>query len=75
MSVQPETETNHGGEETEQLNQGDNVLGIDLQDECCPDCGREIQRTVFSYQAYCPVCDTIWGRIKQFLSLTNNNGD
>ena len=52
-----------------QLNQGDNALGVDLSDDICPDCGRNTQRTMFSYRAYCPVCDTLWGRLKQLLGV------
>ena len=64
----PSEQPEHG------LNQGDNTLGIDLDDETCPDCGREIQRKMFSYRAYCPVCDTIVGRLKRRLGLTDKKG-
>jgi len=59
---------------TEQLNQGDAIFGINLDDEHCPDCGREILRTLFSYRAYCPICDTWSGKLRRKLGLVDDQG-
>ena len=66
-----DTEHADGSAETEQLNQGDHVFGIDLDDEHCPDCGREVLRGLFTYRAYCPICDAWAGRLKVWLGLVD----
>ena len=48
----------------EGLNNGDNTLGYDPDDTHCPQCGREINRKLFSLKAYCPVCDSPIGWLK-----------
>lgn len=66
--------TNGDARPSGELNQGDGPLGIDLEDAHCPDCGRETRRTMFTYRAYCPVCDTLWGRVKSRLGLVDTEG-
>lgn len=60
-------------DESSELNNGGGFLGIDLDDTHCPECGREINRKLFSYKAFCPICDTLTGKIKRFLGLVNDD--
>lgn len=62
-----------GDDTTDRLNQGDNILGIDVTDERCPDCDREVLRGLFSYRAYCPICDTWVGQLKRWLGLVDEH--
>jgi len=63
----------------EGLNNGENSLGYDPDDTYCPQCGREINRKLFSLKAYCTVCDSPIGgvkvRVKDWLGLPTGPTD